>query len=91
MNYKGYLIMGSAQSPSLFRVSTEGQGGKIPNVLQGLFTSRHVAMQLIDGYVGNQKGADNGKTSSKRGTQRPIGGSDDGSLGDAVSHKCNEG
>lgn len=91
MNYKGYLITSAPQSPSLFRVATEGQGGKIPNILQGLFTSRHVVMQLIDGYVEYQKGADNGKTSSKRGAQRSIGGSDDGSLGDAVSTERNEG
>ncbi len=90
MNYKGFIISSAPTSPSLYKVATEGQGGKIPNVLLGLFTSKDVVTQLIDMYLETQKGADNGKTTTKRGTQRPIGGFDDGSLGDAVSNERNE-
>ena len=91
MNYKGYIISSAPASPSLYKVATEGQGGKIPNSLSGLFTSKDVVMQLIDMYLETQKGFDNGKTATKRGAQRPFGGSGDGSVSDAVSTERDEG
>ena len=91
MNYKGFLISSSPLSPSLYKVATEGQGGKIPNVLSGLFTSKDVVIQLIDMYLETQKGADNGKTTTKRGAKGSIWGSGDGSVSDAVSPERDEG
>lgn len=67
MNYKGYIISGVAESPTLKRIATEGQGGKIPNVLTGSFTSYHVAMDAIDRYLEAVKEKSNGKTNSKSG------------------------
>lgn len=91
MNYKGFLITSAPTSPSLYRVATEGQGGKIPNVLGGLFTSKDVIVQLIDMYVETQKGVENGKTATKRGAKGSVWGSGDGSQPDAVSLERDEG
>ena len=63
MNYKGYLIKAYPQSPTLFTVATAGQGGKIPNVLDSLFTSAGIAMSTIDAYLG-QKELKNAKASN---------------------------
>lgn len=67
MNYRGYLITASERSPSLLKVATEGQGGKIPDVLTGLHTSPTDVKYLIDNYLDNQKGKVNGKTTPKGG------------------------
>lgn len=49
--YKGYLIRPCRQFPSQVEVQVVGRGGKIPNSLTGLFTSRTAAMEAIDTYV----------------------------------------
>jgi hypothetical protein len=49
--YKGYLIKPDKAFPSSLVVATEGQGGKIPTVLEGLFTSYSVAKTSIDTYL----------------------------------------
>lgn len=77
MNYRGYIISHADRSPSLVRVATEGQGGKIPTALQGLFTHPAQVMQMIDAYLDDQKGKTNGKTAAKRGDQNLLGGSED--------------
>ena len=91
MNYKGFIISSAPTSPSLYKVATEGQGGKIPNVLLGLFTSKDVVVQAIDMYLGTQKGTDNGKTNSKRRGEDPSRGSSDGIFSDDVRGGFNEG
>ena len=65
MNYRGYLITPYPQSPTLLKVATEGQGGKIPNVLLGLHTSHGQVKSLIDHYLDNLKDNENGKTTPK--------------------------
>lgn len=68
MNYKGYLIKPSQMSPKLYSVATEGRGGKIPNCLSGLFTTRTVAIKEIDRYLENKEGSDakgSGQSGSK--------------------------
>lgn len=67
MNYRGFLIKPADRSPALVKVETEGQGGKIPNVLAGLFTHPSDVMQKIDDYLDNQKGKTNGKATAKGG------------------------
>lgn len=69
MNHRGYLISTHPLSPNLYKVATEGQGGKIPNVLDGKFTSPTVAMEHIDNYLDTIKGRTNGKTTAKNGGQ----------------------
>jgi hypothetical protein len=57
--YKGYQIKPHKQLPSHLIVVTDGKGGKIPDVLSGMFTSYNVAKQLIDEYlVGKNKDAE---------------------------------
>lgn len=58
--YKGYLIKPHKLMPSSYCVATAGQGGKIPAVLEGLFTSVGIAKELIDTYT-NAKEVKNGK------------------------------
>lgn len=62
--YKGYYIKNDNKTPQLVSVVTVGKGGKIPNVLQGLFTSEKLAMDTIDRYVNGKK---DGETVSKSG------------------------
>jgi hypothetical protein len=66
--YKGYQIKPDAQSPTLFKVVTAGQGGKIPDVLDSLFTSAGLAMREIDNYL-VLKEQRNGKASEKGGSK----------------------
>lgn len=51
MIYKNYIIKPDKAFPSSLVVATEGQGGKIPAVLEGLFTSYLVAKTSIDTYL----------------------------------------
>lgn len=50
-SYQGYQIKPHPQHPSSLIVVTEGRGGKIPAVLEGLFTSRKIAEKQIDAYL----------------------------------------
>jgi len=49
--YQGYQIKPHPQHPHSLIVVTEGRGGKIPAVLEGMFTNRKTAMTVIDAYV----------------------------------------
>lgn len=51
MTYKGYIIKTHPNFPSMLLVSTEGKGGKIPNMLSGMFTDHGLVKKLIDQYV----------------------------------------
>lgn len=64
MKYKGYLINPSKQAPNLFYVATEGRGGKIPDMLSGLYTTKVLAVSDIDRYL-NLKGKTDAKESSE--------------------------
>lgn len=55
MNYKGYLLNWSKQAPMSIEIAGES-GGKLPEALKQLFTSRTVAMQHIDNYLATKKG-----------------------------------
>lgn len=49
--YRGYLITPLPTSPTLLRIATAGQGGKIPKVLEGSFTNHGLAYTVIDKYL----------------------------------------
>lgn len=66
VEYKGYQIKPNPQSPKTYLVVTSGRGGKIPDVLSGMFTSVGVAKGIIDGYV-ESKEEPSGKKVSKGG------------------------
>lgn len=62
--YKGYILSPNPFSPSLIKIAVEGQGGKIPKVLEGSFTSYGVAELEIDRYLEAME-VKRGKTSTK--------------------------
>jgi hypothetical protein len=49
--YKGYDIKPHKEFPTSYIIVTEGKGGKIPRVMEGLFTSTGIAKQQIDKYA----------------------------------------
>lgn len=66
--YRGFLIKPAPNSPMNYLVVTAGQGGKIPKVLDTLFTSTGLAKYEIDSYL-NSKEKKNGKASTEGGDQ----------------------
>lgn len=52
--YKDYIIKPALQSPSLLTVATTGRGGKIPKILEGMFTSHNEVKRIIDFYLDNK-------------------------------------
>lgn len=62
--YRGYLITPNPFSPTLYKVATEGRGGKIPNALEGSFTSVGVIKGIVDRYIDAQE-VSRGKASTK--------------------------
>lgn len=55
MNYKGYVLKWSKHAPMSIEISGDA-GGKMPDTLKQLFTSRTVAMHFIDTYLATKKG-----------------------------------
>lgn len=65
--YQGYQIKPHKQHPKSYIIVTMGKGGKIPNVMEGLFTDRHTAMRVIDSYLSSKpkkENKDNAETGS---------------------------
>jgi hypothetical protein len=50
-SYRGYDIKPHKESPSCMIIVTSGKGGKIPDCLDGVFTSRAIAQNHIDKYL----------------------------------------
>lgn len=69
LEYRSYIIKPHAQVPSVYVVARAGQGGSIPKVLEGVFTSPTVAKQVIDTYEDNKESEEpkNDKKLVKRG------------------------
>lgn len=71
ISYKGYYIKKEEKLPNSFVIVTEGRGGKIPNVLGGMFTSVGVAQKMIDRYLNTKpvvkEKPDGNKTIAKSG------------------------
>lgn len=65
--YRGYLINPAPQSPSLLKLAVQGQGGKLPDILTGLFTDYNTAKRDIDTYLDNLKVKRSGKTDPESG------------------------
>lgn len=65
MIYRGFIVKSAPTMPTLLKVAVEGQGGRIPTILDGLHTSHGEVKSKIDHYLDNLKGATNGKTSTK--------------------------
>lgn len=52
--YKGYQIKADKKAPTNVIIVTDGKGGKIPQVLEGLFTSPNFARGAIDAYLASK-------------------------------------
>jgi len=64
MEYKNYLITPDKLTPSNYRIATAGRGGKIPDLMDGLFTSPNLAKEVIDVYL-EKKEVENDKKINK--------------------------
>jgi len=60
--HKGYQIKPHKEVPSNYIVVTDGKGGKIPRILEGLFTSVGVARNRIDDYLTVKGAKDDNQT-----------------------------
>lgn len=54
--YKGYLIRPIPGNPHSLTIAVAGKGGKIPRVMEGMFTDRTTAQRVVDLYL-DSKGA----------------------------------
>lgn len=65
--YKGYQIKPFKAVPSVLIIVTDGKGGKIPDILSGMYTSPVVAKLAIDQYLEKKpkKETENAKEVSK--------------------------
>ena len=62
--YKDYIIKSDKHFPSMLVIATAGQGGKIPKVMESLFTSVGEAKNIIDAYMEGKQGASKEKRES---------------------------
>lgn len=65
--YLGYQVKPYKEVPYHYVIVTAGRGGKIPDVLSGMFTSKHIAKRAIDSYLLSKpkKETNNGEEVSK--------------------------
>ena len=49
--HQGYDIKPAKETPNNYIVVTSGKGGKIPNILSGLYTTPTYAVEAIDKYL----------------------------------------
>lgn len=52
--YKDYYIKPHKEHPTCYIIVTTGRGGKIPDCLSGMFTTRTLAKLEIDSYLENK-------------------------------------
>ena len=64
--HKGFQIKPHKQYPNNYIVVTDGKGGKIPNVLDTMFTSRGLAKEEIDKYLEGKPEKVNEKVTESR-------------------------
>ena len=67
IEHMGYFISPDKQIPTCCYISTMGKGGKIPDMLTGLFTSPTIAKKEIDRYL-TIKDVKNAKTNTESGS-----------------------
>jgi len=69
--YKSFYIKPHKDHPHCYIVVTTGKGGKIPDCLSGMYTTRTLAKSEIDIYLDNKpiKENKNGETISTGGSK----------------------
>lgn len=55
VTYLGYDIKPHKEVPTNYIIVTSGKGGKIPAVMEGLFTTRVYAKDVIDKYLASKQ------------------------------------
>lgn len=55
--YRGYIVRPHLNNPRSLIIVSPGRGGKLPKVLEGLFTDRNTAYQAIDIYLAGKTDA----------------------------------
>lgn len=53
-SYKGYDIKPHKDVPTNYIIVTSGKGGKIPAIMEGLFTTVTYAKQVVDKYLASK-------------------------------------
>ena len=51
IQYKGYDIKAHSVLPTSYIIVTSGKGGKIPAILEGMFTHPTICKGMIDAYL----------------------------------------
>jgi hypothetical protein len=51
VSYNGYDIKPAREIPTSYIIVTSGKGGKIPNILSGLYTTPTYAKEAVDKYL----------------------------------------
>lgn len=71
VTYEGYIIKADKLIPSMYIVVTEGKGGKVPDMLTGMYTTPTFAKKDIDRYlkVKPMRGNKDGKASNESRTE----------------------
>ena len=67
IEYNGYQIKPHPTFPMQYVVATSGKGGKIPDILSGVFTSPSLVKSIIDAYllIKPRKDVDDAETRNK--------------------------
>lgn len=55
VEYQGFQIKPYKEAPTCYVIVTAGRGGKIPNVLSGMYTTPTYAKEAIDLYLATKK------------------------------------
>lgn len=69
--HKGYYIQPHKDHPTCYVVVTTGKGGRSPDCLSGMFTTRAIAKSEVDVYVASRpiKEPTNGKADTTGGSK----------------------
>lgn len=65
--HRGFIIKPHKTFPSNYVIVTEGQGGKIPDVLSGMFTRKDIGVKEIDKYLDTKEVVNDKARKSSRG------------------------
>lgn len=72
IEYRGYYINNSRTYPGSYDLAIKGQGGRIPNVMKGIFTSVGDSKKAIDAYLDTRTKV-KGKTNASKATAESGG------------------
>lgn len=65
IEYQGYYIKPHKEHPKSYVIVTEGRGGKIPDIMAGMFTDKGTAKSVIDFYLATKEANAQARTKSR--------------------------